>query len=49
MTREPVAPLSDDPLVSLPAVPHADQPGQAGYAWRPSLSYTTQWGTIGGL
>ena len=26
--------------------PHADQPGQAGYAWRPSLSYTTQWGTI---
>lgn len=26
---------------------HADQPGQAGYAWRPRLSYTTQWGTIG--
>ena len=26
--------------------PHADQPGQAGYACRPTLSYTTQRGTI---
>ncbi len=25
---------------------HADQPGQAGNAWRPSLSYTTLRGTI---
>jgi SpoVK/Ycf46/Vps4 family AAA+-type ATPase len=26
--------------------PHADQPGQAGHAWRPCLNYTTPWGTI---
>jgi hypothetical protein len=26
--------------------PHADQPGRAGNAWRPYLSYTTQRGTI---
>jgi hypothetical protein len=26
--------------------PHADQPGQAEYTWRPRLSYTTPRGTI---
>ena len=40
MTLEPVASLSDDPLVSLPA------PAHAGKASRHSLSYTTLWGTI---
>ena len=46
MTLESVAPLSDDPPSACRQSLDADQPGQAGYTWRPCLSYTTPRDTI---
>ena len=46
MTLETIGQISDDPLVSLPAVAAADHPGPCRRASRPSLSYTTLRDTI---
>ena len=46
MTLETIAPLSDDPIVSLPAVASLTNPAHAGDRGDHTASYTTSWDTI---
>jgi hypothetical protein len=46
MTPETIAPLGDDPAVSLPAIASCLTPAQAGETWWPHFRYTTPRDTI---